>query len=73
MLSVCLCIPSNNFWKPEQIFMKLSMYIMATGTISTAHFINPSYQSLCLYMYRFSLLGNGSVKTLPLQQIHKQQ
>jgi hypothetical protein len=31
---------------PEPIFMKL-----ATGHISTAYFINPSHQSVCLYVY----------------------
>jgi hypothetical protein len=32
------------------------------------------YISLCIYMcIPLSLLGNGSVKTLPLQRIHKQQ
>jgi hypothetical protein len=27
------------------------MYIMALESISTAYFINPSHQSVCLYMY----------------------
>jgi hypothetical protein len=36
---------------PEPNFMKLGMYIMATEPISTAYFINPSHQSLCLYVY----------------------
>jgi hypothetical protein len=32
--------------------------------ISTACFINPPYQSVCLYVYPLSLLGNGWVKIL---------
>jgi hypothetical protein len=35
---------------------------MAPETISAAYFINPSHQSMCLYVYPLSLLGNGSVK-----------
>jgi hypothetical protein len=34
----------------EPIFMKLGMYIMAPEPISTAYFINPSHQSVCLYV-----------------------
>jgi hypothetical protein len=36
---------------PEPIFMKLGMFIMAPEPISTAYFINPSHQSVCLYVY----------------------
>jgi hypothetical protein len=35
----------------EPIFMKLGMYIMAPEPIPTAYFINPSHQSVCLYVY----------------------
>jgi hypothetical protein len=35
---------------PERIFMRLGMYIIAPGSISTAYFINPSQQSVCLYV-----------------------
>jgi hypothetical protein len=31
--------------------MKLGMYIMAPEPISTAYFINPSHQSVCLFVY----------------------
>jgi hypothetical protein len=58
------------------------MYVIATETISTAYFINPSH--LSVYLYRsyhcwakvwlslslHSVLGNGSVNTFPRQQIH---
>jgi hypothetical protein len=36
---------------PEPVVMKLGLYIMAPGPISTAYFINPSHQSVCLYVY----------------------
>jgi hypothetical protein len=55
---------------PEPVFMKLGMYIMATESISMSYFINPSLQSVCLYI-PLSMLGNGSVNTLPRQRIHK--
>jgi hypothetical protein len=35
----------------EPSFVKLGMNIMATKPISTACFINPSHQSMCLYAY----------------------
>jgi hypothetical protein len=57
---------------PEPIFMKLGMHIMAPETISMAYLIPPI--SLCVYMcIPLSLLGNGSVETLPLQRIHTQR
>jgi hypothetical protein len=36
---------------PEPVLMKLDMYIMAPELISTAYFINPSRQSVCLHVY----------------------
>jgi hypothetical protein len=36
---------------PEPLFMKLGMYIMAPEPISTAYFVIPSHQSVCLYVY----------------------
>jgi hypothetical protein len=57
----------------KQIFMKLGMYIMALEPISTAYFMNHSYQSVCLRMcISVSLLRNGSVIKLPRQWIHTQ-
>jgi hypothetical protein len=59
----CLCVcesHDNNFWMPDSIFMKLDMYIMALEPISTAYFINPSRQALCLCILLF--LSNGSAK-----------
>jgi hypothetical protein len=69
----CLWCRGVSFWIAEPVFMKLVMYIVTPESISVAYFINPSHQSVCLYVYPLSLLGNGSVKTLPLQQIHTQQ
>jgi hypothetical protein len=73
-VGVCLhhavCIPLINFRMLEPIFMTLRMYIMAPEPISTAYFMNPSHQSVCLHVYSPSLLGNGSVKTSPRQRIH---
>jgi hypothetical protein len=35
----------------EPVFMKFGMYIMAPEPISTAYFVNPSRQPVCLYVY----------------------
>jgi hypothetical protein len=43
--------PSINFQIPEPVFIKLGVYIMASEPISAAYFINPSRQSLWLYVY----------------------
>jgi hypothetical protein len=45
--------------------MKLGIYITAREPISTAYLKNHSHQSVCLYVYPLSLLGNGSVNTFP--------
>jgi hypothetical protein len=37
---------------------------MAHEPISTAYFINPFHQSVWLYVYLLSVLGNGSVKSV---------
>jgi hypothetical protein len=42
--------------------MELGMYIMAPQSTSTVYFINPSHQSVCLYVCPLSLIGKGSVK-----------
>jgi hypothetical protein len=50
-----LCVSVNatpfNYLITEPIFMKLDMYVMATEPISTAYYINPSHQFVCLYVY----------------------
>jgi hypothetical protein len=55
--AVCVSvIPTHtpiNLQIVEQIFMKVGMYIMALELISTTYFINPSHQSVCLYVYPF--------------------
>jgi hypothetical protein len=50
MLCVYLKISHINFRIPEQIFMKLGMYVIAPESISTAYFINSSNQSVCLHV-----------------------
>jgi hypothetical protein len=40
----------------EPIFMKLGICITVPDPISTAHFINPSHQSVCLYVYPLVVL-----------------
>jgi hypothetical protein len=58
---------------PEPIFMKPGMYIMAPEPISTAYFINPSHQSVCLYVYSPIVARQRLGKTLPWQRIYTQQ
>jgi hypothetical protein len=38
--------------------MKFDIYTMATEPTSTAYYINPSHQSVCLYLYPKSYQGN---------------
>jgi hypothetical protein len=68
-LRVSVYLPLINFWTTEPIFLKLVMYITAPKPMSTAYFIDPSHQSLCLYVYPLQLLGNVSVDMIPRQQI----
>jgi hypothetical protein len=75
LYSLCVCVPTDpptliDFGMPGPIFMKFGMYIMAPESISVTYFINPSRQTVCLYVYPTSLLGNGSVKPLPWQNTH---
>jgi hypothetical protein len=51
--AVCMFVNSRpvNFWMPEPNFMKLGMYITAPEPILTTYFINPSHQSVCLYVH----------------------
>jgi hypothetical protein len=50
----CLCVCEShpiNYLMTEPNFMELGMYIMKPGPISTTYYINPSHQSVCLYVY----------------------
>jgi hypothetical protein len=68
---ICLWIPPPiNFWISEPVFMKLGLYVMATEPVSTSYFINPSNQSLSIYVSLYPVLDNGSVNTFPRQRIH---
>jgi hypothetical protein len=54
----------------EPIFMKPGVYITALESTSTTYFIFGLWAYICTAL---SLLGNGSVKTLPRHRIHKQR
>jgi hypothetical protein len=53
MLSVCLSIPPVNLWMPKTIFMKFGMHMMILKPTTRACFINPSHQSVCLYVFQY--------------------
>jgi hypothetical protein len=56
----CLCIPPSTSECLNES-MKLSMYTMTCKPISMAYFTNASHQSVCLYVYPLSLLGNSRI------------
>jgi hypothetical protein len=65
---LCLCIPSYqhfNAW--TSLYETWYLYIMAPEQISTAHFINPSHQSVsrCVFaiVTRQRLSKNGTAAT----------
>jgi hypothetical protein len=60
----CLWNPPVNFWMPEPVFMKLAIYIMAPNLISRAYFINPSHQSVYLYVYPPTFARQRLVKNI---------
>jgi hypothetical protein len=63
----CVCEyrpPPIIFWKPEPIFIRPAINIMVAEPVSTAYFISPSHQSVCLCVFLLSLLGNGSVNCI---------
>jgi hypothetical protein len=66
-----MCIFPFSFRIIEPIFMTLGMYVMAAETISAVHFVQLSYQSVRLHVYRLlSLLDNGSVNSFLLQRVY---
>jgi hypothetical protein len=68
-LYICVPVyPLMKFWMPQPVFMKLGMHIMEPELISTAYFIiNPSPQSVCLYMYPIIVARKRLGKSLPRQ------
>jgi hypothetical protein len=46
---VCLCIPPSTLEYITIVYETYYIYIMAPDQISTAYFMNPSHQSVCLY------------------------
>jgi hypothetical protein len=69
----CLCIPPPViFWMPEPTVMRLGMYVTAPELINGI--LHKSIPSVCVCTcIPLSLLGNGSVKTLPRQRIHTRE
>jgi hypothetical protein len=65
MLSMYPPPPPINFRMSESVFMKVGMYITAPELTSTAYF--PFHRSVRV---SHLLLGNRSIKLLPLQRIH---
>jgi hypothetical protein len=51
-LYVCTTPPFQllNAW--TNLYMKLGMHVMAPESISTAYFLNPSHESVYVYLYR---------------------
>jgi hypothetical protein len=72
--SLCGCVsPLLNLRISESAFMKLRVYVMALEPISMVRLIDPSHQSVSLYMYPPIVARQQLSKTLPWQQIHMQQ
>jgi hypothetical protein len=46
--------------------MKFRMYIMASEPMTTSYFINPSHQSVCLYVYPTIVAGQRIDKNSPI-------
>jgi hypothetical protein len=47
------------------------MWVKTPERISVTFFINPSHQSVCLYVYPYILLGNGTVNNPPIVARHR--
>jgi hypothetical protein len=69
---LCVLYIPINFWTAEPIFMKLGMYVMAPEPMLTQYVVSPISLRVCMCIL-LTLLGNGSVETLPRQRIHAQQ
>jgi hypothetical protein len=62
------------FWMPEPIFMKLDSITWHRSPFQRhTFFMNSSHRSVCVCVSLLSLLGNGSVKTLPWPWTHMQR
>jgi hypothetical protein len=52
---VCVSVyPPINFRMSEPIFMKLGLYIMAPELISATYFLNPSHQSVSVFVVPYN-------------------
>jgi hypothetical protein len=75
MMSSCsLCAyehpPPINFWMPLPAFINLGTYTTEPVHNSTAYFINPSHQSVCMYVYPpiFARLRTGKYSLVLIRQ-----
>jgi hypothetical protein len=59
------CVSMSVCVSPEPLRMRLGMYTMAPKSISTAYFINPSLQSMCLHVYLFIVARQRLGKHVP--------
>jgi hypothetical protein len=82
--AVCLCSPPpSTFEWLNQSSWNLACTVMAPVPILTSYFINPSRQFVSVSLQSLlsngwveiplTLVGNGSVRTLPRQRIHRKQ
>jgi hypothetical protein len=46
-----VCLSPVNFWLTEPIFMKFCMYVIALEPISSAFFVKPCDQSVCIHLF----------------------
>jgi hypothetical protein len=72
-VSLCLCIPPLLSFEWLDKSKKPDIYIMGPEPISVAYVINPSDQSVCLYVYPPIITRQCLGKMLPRQQIHMQK
>jgi hypothetical protein len=69
MCLVCLRIPYIKFWTPE-VSLYETWYIYHDTWAYLNGLLHKSLPLMCLHVYPLSLLGNGSVKSLPRQWMH---
>lgn len=76
-IEVCLwddpsvCVSTTiKFWNNWTNLYETRRVHIGPQLIWTTYFINPSLETVCLYVYPLSLLGNGSVDKYQWQRIH---
>jgi hypothetical protein len=68
-----VCMSVYSLLTPEPFCIKLGVYITTLSPPQRRTSYIPPVISLCVYMCILSLLGNGSVKTLPRQGINTKE